>query len=62
MPVVLALPANDPAFRLFVNDWLRVAESMGRLDTAHDRWILGRETATGEPRWSVIRNVLGWVD
>ena len=51
-----------PAFRLYVNDWLQLAESTGQLDEAYQRWILGRETTAREPRWSVIRDVLGWVD
>jgi hypothetical protein len=28
----------------------------------YDFWILGRGAASTEPRWSVIRDVLGWVD
>ena len=62
LPIVAALPRNDPAFRLYVNDWLQLAESTGQLDEAYQRWILGRETPAREPRWSVIRDVLGWVD
>ncbi|NNJ64460.1 MAG: transporter substrate-binding domain-containing protein [Xanthomonadales bacterium] len=62
LPVVVALPRSDQAFRLFVNDWLQLADSMGRLDEAYQRWILGQETEAREPRWSVIRDVLGWVD
>ena len=27
-----------------------------------DYWILGKEDGKPEPRWSVIRNVLGWVE
>lgn len=62
LPVVLALPGDDPTFRLYTNDWLYLAESMGRLDDAYQRWILGRDTVQRKPRWSVIRDVLGWVD
>ena len=28
----------------------------------YDRWILGKDAEQKEPRWSVIRNVLHWVD
>jgi hypothetical protein len=28
----------------------------------YDHWILGKIVGAGEPRWSVIRDVLQWVD
>ena len=28
----------------------------------YEHWILGRDAKVQTPRWSVIRNVLGWVD
>ena len=62
LPVVVALPRGDTTFRLYTNDWLHLAESVGRLDDYYNRWILGRNTADMKPRWSVIRDVLGWVE
>ena len=29
---------------------------------SRDHWILGKGAKKSQPRWSVIRNVLGWVD
>ena len=34
----------------------------GSLPRAYDRWILGRKVQTSRKRWSVIRDVLGWVE
>jgi hypothetical protein len=36
--------------------------SDGSLDKIYDYWILGKGTEVKEPRWSVIRDVLEWVD
>ena len=32
------------------------------IDQLYDHWILGRDAEKRGPRWSVIRDVLGWVD
>ena len=32
------------------------------LDRLYDYWILGRAADRAEPRWCVIRDVLGWVE
>lgn len=32
------------------------------IDALFDHWILGKSAAGKKPWWSVIRNVLRWVD
>jgi len=61
IPLVFALP-NDDSFRIFVNQWLGLAISLGVDDQAYKYWILGIDVVRREPRWSVIRDVLHWVD
>ena len=41
-------------------DW--VADSAGIIDETYDYWVLGQGAQSHEPRWSIIRDVLGWVD
>ena len=36
--------------------------SDGTIDALYGHWILGKYAVKREPRWSVIRNVLHWVD
>jgi Na+/H+-dicarboxylate symporter/ABC-type amino acid transport substrate-binding protein len=44
-----------------VNEWVTFARSNGFTDRAYDYWILGRgATVDRPPRWSILRNVLGW--
>jgi ABC-type amino acid transport substrate-binding protein len=62
IPIVFALPGSDEAFEKYVNIWIQAAKSLGVMDLAYEHWILGRDTAAQQPRWSVIRDVLHWVD
>ena len=34
----------------------------GTLDAAYKYWILGQNAVPHQPRWSIIRNVLHWVE
>ena len=46
-----------------VNGWLAAERATGTIDTLYSYWMLGGATkAKRSPRWSVIRNVLGWVE
>lgn len=62
MPLVFALPVDDVIFEKYVNSWLQGASARGVADIARDRWILGRDTTRRAARWSIIRDVLHWVD
>jgi len=31
------------------------------IDRAYDYWILGQGAVVKRPRWSIVRDVLGWV-
>jgi len=56
------LSANDAEFDEFLEDWLRLKRADGTYQLLYDYWILGKEKTPQKPRWSVLRNVLGWVD
>ncbi len=43
-----------------VNEWVVFATSEGTIQHAYDYWILGRGAEDHGPRWSILRNVLGW--
>ena len=46
----------------FLSNWLDIKRRDATLDRLYRYWVLGRDEGRREPRWSVIRNVLGWVD
>ena len=46
----------------FVERWVALADDDGTTDQLRDYWILGHGVKSEPPRWSVIRNVLHWVE
>jgi ABC-type amino acid transport substrate-binding protein len=62
MPVAFALPLGDDMFAGFIDNWIQASRSLGVVDAAYEHWILGRETSERQPRWSIVRDVLHWVD
>jgi hypothetical protein len=62
VPLAFPLTARDAAWPTFVNTWIEMKRRDGTLAALYDHWILGKAAETGTPRWSVVRNILHWVD
>jgi proton glutamate symport protein len=63
VPVVMPYAGeSDPVMDEFIDNWVMLKRNDGTIDKIYDYWILGKGTELKEPRWSVIRNVLHWVD
>ncbi len=62
VPLVYALPRNDSSFQNFVDHWIALIRRDGTIDRLYNHWILGKQETVREPRWSIIRDVLRWVD
>jgi len=45
-----------------VNAWILEEQAQGTVDALYRYWMLGDERRTRLPRWSVIRDVLHWVE
>jgi len=58
-PAAIVLPTGDPDYASYINTWLLLTEKNGFMSQLYDYWILGEEYHPGEPRWSIMRNVLG---
>jgi len=52
----------DDASLMFLNYWLDMEEQYGSLDKKYQYWVLGKDTGHQTPRWSVIRDVLHWIE
>jgi hypothetical protein len=61
-PLGYAVAPGDPEFLRFMDLWVGLKRDEGRISQLYDHWILGRTAAPHNKRWSVIRNVLHWVD
>ena len=53
---------KDSEMDEFLDNWVMLSRYDGAYEEAYNYWILGEGTEVREPRWSVIRNVLHWVD
>jgi Na+/H+-dicarboxylate symporter/ABC-type amino acid transport substrate-binding protein len=42
-----------------VNEWIIFADNAGLINEAYDYWVLGQGAEDVEPRWSILRDVLG---
>jgi ABC-type amino acid transport substrate-binding protein len=60
-PVGIAVSrAHAQDLAAFVDDWLVIQQASGTVQRAHDYWVLGRGAQEKRPRWSILRNVLGF--
>jgi ABC-type amino acid transport substrate-binding protein len=59
-PLVFPIGGRDAALKAFVDHWIAVKKGDGTIRRAYDHWILGRTAEIRRPRWSIMRNVLGW--
>jgi Na+/H+-dicarboxylate symporter len=62
IPIAFPLARRDQAWATFVNTWIEMKRRDGTLDTLYHHWILGEAAQRKTPRWSLIRNVLHWVN
>jgi Na+/H+-dicarboxylate symporter/ABC-type amino acid transport substrate-binding protein len=62
VPLAYALARNDGAWMTFVNTWIEFKRRDGTLETLTEHWIFGKRAVEPKPRWSIVRDVLGWVD
>jgi ABC-type amino acid transport substrate-binding protein len=62
IPLAYPLPRGETELARFVNVWLGLKRADGTQRRVFEHWILGEGAGSSEPRWSVIRDVLHWVD
>lgn len=62
IPTSYALPKGDIEMMEFVSSWVELKQIEGTTDQLYQYWMLGGVTKKKEPRWSVIKDVLHWVD
>ena len=62
IPAVYAVPKGDIETMEFVSNWVYLKQRDGTVDRLYDYWMLGGAAQPREHRWSVIRDVLGWLD
>ena len=63
-PLLIAylMPPNSGQFANFLNQWLDLQRANGFEQQMKDYWLEGKPRTDRQPRWSIIRNVLHWVE
>jgi hypothetical protein len=63
IPVAYAVARDNEELLISTNAWLQAEKSKGGIDELYNYWMLGGAFKEQRPpRWSVVRNVLHWVD
>ncbi len=62
IPVVYPVGNNSFEFVEYVNNWIIVVSKQGQVDKLYDHWILGKQVTQPKKNWSVIKDVLHWVE
>jgi ABC-type amino acid transport substrate-binding protein len=62
VPLAYPVAQGDQKLVDFTSRWIELKKKDGTIDDLFKYWILGQGAESTRPRWSVIRNVLHWVD
>jgi Na+/H+-dicarboxylate symporter/ABC-type amino acid transport substrate-binding protein len=62
VPLAFPIARHDQAFASFMSTWIDLKRKDGTIEALYGYWVLGRDTSARRPRWSILRNVLHWVE
>lgn len=62
LPLFYAIGNRDATMRDFLEHWMTLREKDGTAQEYYDHWVLGKTNGQNQPRWSIIRDYLHWVD
>jgi Na+/H+-dicarboxylate symporter len=62
VPLAYPVSRHDVEMASFVSTWINLKKNDGTIDKLFDYWIMGKNAAPSGPRWSIIRDVLHWVE
>ncbi len=62
IPVGFAVARGNPDLVGFLSRWVELKTKGGQMQALYEHWILGKMPEGPRQRWSIARDVLGWVD
>jgi Na+/H+-dicarboxylate symporter/ABC-type amino acid transport substrate-binding protein len=62
IPLAYPIAFGNQKMLDFLNTWIELKKKDETIEKIYDYWILGQGAGRKEPRWSIIRNVLHWVE
>jgi ABC-type amino acid transport substrate-binding protein len=60
LPLAYPVAGRDLEAARFLGTWIELKRKDGTIQALYDHWILGRGARAKTPRWSVLRDLLGW--
>jgi len=60
IPLAYPIAAGDLVLADLINKWIYLAKDSPSFKRKYDYWIMGVGAEEKKPRWSVLRDVLGW--
>ncbi|MGR8946518.1 MAG: cation:dicarboxylate symporter family transporter [Gammaproteobacteria bacterium] len=60
VPTAFGVAKSSDELIEFINQWIRFADNAGIIERNFNYWVNGEGATSSEPRWSIMRNVLGW--
>ena len=61
-PAAYAVPKGDTEMNEFVSNWVDLKKKEGTVDALYTYWMGGGIAKRKAPRWSIVRDVLHWVE
>ena len=61
-PLIYPLARNAGEWQQLIDSWIYLKQRDGTFNELYNYWILGREAQDSGHRWSIARDVLGWLD
>jgi len=62
VPMGYPLPMGDTEWSQYISTWVELVKKSGTVNHLFEHWIGGGGAKSTEPRWSIIRDVLHWVE
>jgi ABC-type amino acid transport substrate-binding protein len=62
VPLAYPIARQEVEWQSFLNTWIEIERRQGTIGRLYEHWVLGKNVEKQRRRWSVIRNVLHWVE
>jgi hypothetical protein len=62
VPLAYAVRHGDTSMAELLSNWIRLKQRDQTIGRLYRHWILGKVDANKVRRWSILHDVLGWVD
>jgi Na+/H+-dicarboxylate symporter/ABC-type amino acid transport substrate-binding protein len=62
VPLAYIIAGRDAGLTSIVNTWIDLKRKDGTIDQLYSHWILGQDAQPRQPRWSIVRDVLHWMN